>query len=115
MRTMSTHVGTTGNNRRTEGLSEVQESVLEHSPAEASQKEELTRSNVAVKLGYSQVPFVYEVETKYLENPDSILSFELILPQGVSAKFSRSTGWSKWSGVRKAAVEQTDHRLCPVL
>lgn len=41
MRKVSTQVGSTGNNGRTEGLPEVQESVLEHAAPEANQKPRL--------------------------------------------------------------------------
>ena len=50
MRTMSTQVGTTGSDGRPEGLSEVQESLLEYAAPEAGQKEELAGNVGAVKL-----------------------------------------------------------------
>ena len=38
MRTMSTHMGATGNDGRTEGMPEVQESLLEHATPKACQE-----------------------------------------------------------------------------
>ena len=50
MRTMSTQMGSTaGVNGRTEGLPEVQESVLEHAPTETRQEKELTADKPVVK------------------------------------------------------------------
>jgi hypothetical protein len=91
--------------RRTKGLSEVQESVLEHSTPETQEKDltpvldgsESCKEFDGTKIvtsAESRIPFTYVVKTEMLENPDRIKGLTVTLPSGVTAKFIRSGGWA---------------------
>jgi len=41
----------------------------------------------------SRIPFIYEVETKKLENPDEIERVRVRLPSGLTARFVRVNTW----------------------
>jgi hypothetical protein len=89
---------TTRQQGRTQGLSEVQESVLEHATPEAHQEQAIEGKFVAkvgtmVTAQMSEIPFIYKVPTDSLENPDKIKNLTVTLPSGAQANFIRSGGW----------------------
>ncbi len=109
MRKVPTYVGaTTGNNGRTEGLPEVQESVLEHAAPETQNAqvtdETLSQNSDVVNLVTNvtgirktddivRKQFVYEMRRDNWENPGKIQNLRVNLPNGLSARFARIETW----------------------
>jgi hypothetical protein len=70
----------------------MQKPVLEHTPTEA-QSQEVAGEVSGAKSGISRISYVYEEETKLLENPDEIEGLSITLPNGKTARFARINNW----------------------
>jgi hypothetical protein len=54
-----------------------------------------SKGNPKRAKGLARIPYTWEVEKKYLRNPNKLQKVRVWLPNGLTARFIRLTEWEK--------------------